>query len=494
MLYPAEWTPAFSTPSGQFLHDFSYSGYRLGDDPLPVDLGRPVFEAVQTFGADPTGATDSTAAIQAAIDAAGSSGGGIVHLAKGLYRCDGLLTVSAPFVTIRGAGPADTRVFFTRTYDMSYKSHLTFRGAVQRGPDIPLVVDGLNRSMRVELTDASSLRPGDEIAVGWVITDPFVKEHGMTGTWQAFNGQWRPFFRRTITAIDGNQVAIDVPLRYDAKIRDAASVRVETGYVRECSLEDLGIANAVDYATAWNLNQVCAVSFDGVADSWARNVHSVASPHPDGSGFHLQSVGIRVSGSKRVTIAGCSMDRPQNRGGGGNGYLFELGTSNEVLIRDCVATNGRHNFIQNWDFGASGLVFLRCHSAGGRNLNGVWDPIGFPAYSEYHHSLAMANLVDSCTLDDGWYGGNRQDWSSGAGHSVTQSVFWNTEGAGRIRSFQYGMGYVIGTQGVSVDTLLFGQSAEGTAPADFVEGLGRGADLEPQSLYEDQRIKRLGAK
>ena len=29
-----------------------------------------------------------------------------------------------------------------------------------------------------------------------------VAEHGMTGTWQAFNGTWQPFFRRTVVAID----------------------------------------------------------------------------------------------------------------------------------------------------------------------------------------------------------------------------------------------------------------------------------------------------
>lgn len=41
--------------------------------------------SVLAFGADPTGATDSTAAIQAAIDAASAAGGGIVHLPAGTY-------------------------------------------------------------------------------------------------------------------------------------------------------------------------------------------------------------------------------------------------------------------------------------------------------------------------------------------------------------------------------------------------------------------------
>ena len=103
----------------------------------------------------------------------------------------------------------------------------------------------------------------------------------------------------------------------------------------------------------------------------------------------------------------------------------------------------------------------------------------------------MANLVDSCTLEDGWYGGNRQDWSSGAGHSVTQSVYWNTTGGGVIKSWQFGNGYIIGTEDVTVLTQLFGDSAEETAPEDYVEGEDVGAALEPQSLYLDQLSRRL---
>jgi hypothetical protein len=32
---------------------------------------------------------------------------------------------------------------------------------------------------------------------------------------------------------------------------------------------------------------------------------------------------------------------------------------------------------------------------------------------------------------------------------------------------------------------------KGTAPADFIEGAGKGRTLAPQSLYEDQLKKRL---
>ena len=134
---------------------------------------------------------------------------------------------------------------------------------------------------------------------------------------------------------------------------------------------------------------------------------------------------------------------------------MELSRTGDSLVRDVAATWGRHNLVQNWDFGTSGDVFLRCHSAEGRNftdLLGPADPGLFPAYSEFHHSLAMANLVDSCQLDDGFLARNRGAESSGAGHTSTECVFWNNRGAGgRLTSHQFGRGYVIGTAGLRVE-------------------------------------------
>lgn len=48
-------------------------------------LTQPWFDAVDTYGADPTGATDSAGAIQAAINAASAAGGGLVILRPGTY-------------------------------------------------------------------------------------------------------------------------------------------------------------------------------------------------------------------------------------------------------------------------------------------------------------------------------------------------------------------------------------------------------------------------
>jgi hypothetical protein len=448
-----------------------------------------VFNAVTAFKADNSGKTDCTAAVQAAIDAAGKSGG-VVLLPKGRYRFDDVLKITQPNVVLRGEG-RDTKLVFTRSNGMSSRGHITFQGRLKHGTTLPLTADAANRSRTVIVVAGADIKAGDEVTVGWTITDKFVHDHAMTGTWKSFNGKWRDFFRRRVTAVsqaDGKAtITLDVPLRYPALMTYGAGMRTETGYVQGCGVESLSITNAVSKG-ATSQTQVQAIVFNQAADCWVRDVHSFADT---GTSYHLQSGGILVNDSKQITVTDCRMGKAQHRGGGGNGYLFQVRRSNMVLTRDCVAKNGRHNFIQNWDFGTSGCVWLRCTSRGSRAFHGALDPFGTPAYSEFHHSLAMACLIDQCTLDDGWYAGNRHNWSSGAGHTVTQSVFWNTTGKGVIRSWQFGEGYIIGTDQIRVTTQMRDRSAHASEPEDYQEGIGKGASLQPRSLYDDQLKRRL---
>ncbi|MBI5369196.1 MAG: hypothetical protein HZA54_19320 [Planctomycetes bacterium] len=498
-LYPTDWTPGFRDAAGRFLPDFSFAGYHSGERPIPDAPPGPTFDAVAGFHADPQGRTDATAALQAALDAAARARGGIVFLPEGTYRCDGLLQVAHSGILLRGAGPEKTRLRFTRSQGMSDRAHLTFLGRLVPGAPRELAADAENGTFRLRLRDARGLRPGADLAVGWTITDAFVAEHGMTGVWRAFNGQWKPVFRRRVVAVDLRQtpheVTVDVPLRYPARVRDGAAVREETGYLEEVGVESLAVTTAVEPARAWENVRTHAIRFEGVKDGWLRDLRSIAAPAPEAAGGdHLQNGGLVIVGSKRITVADVTLERAQNRGPSGCGYLFEVSRSGEILLRDCTGRRGRHNFIQNWDFGTSGCVWLRIRSEAGRSLASATDRIGLPGLSEFHHSLAMANLIDGATLDDGWFAGNRGSMSSGAGHSSTQCVFWNCRGKGMLLSWQYGHGYVIGTRELTVTTALFGPFAARTEPADLMEGAGAGATLDPGSLYEDQLARRLAAR
>ena len=491
-LYPEAWTPGFADPEGRAIQDFSYAGYRYGDEP-----GGPTgpIEDVTARGADPTGAVDSTAAFQAAIDALVD--GGVVWIPEGTYRLDGFLTVARSGVVLRGAG-AGSRLAFTRVEGVSDRGMITLQGAVRHVDDRPLVVDGRPFDTSVRLASTDGLGVGQAVAVGWTITPEFVEAHGMTGTWEVGAGEWRPFFRRTIVAIEPSSgtVTLDVPLRYPTLRRDGASLRVETGHLDEVGVEHLAVSTAVEWFAAWASTRTHAILLRGVRDGYVRGITTFENPFAENTRErHLRSGGVKVLDSARVTLADLDLRLAQHRGEGGNGYLVEISRSNEVLVRDAVAVGGRHNFIQNWDFGTSGCVFVRTTSRDGRAMIGATSPVGGVGYSEFHHALAMANLIDDSDVDDGWAAVNRGSFSSGAGHTATESVFWNLRGEGVVRSFQHGFGYVIGTSGLRVETALdtldlFG-APEGTAPEDWTEGLDLAEELTPRSLYEDQRARRL---
>jgi hypothetical protein len=488
-LYPPEWSAnAAADAQGRFLHDFSYAGYRAGEAPPATPPGA-TYDVV-TYGADASGTADATAAVQATIDAAASAGGGVVFFPAGTYRIAGTLSVATNGIVLRGVGAA-SYLRFTKAAGLAFSANVTFAGNVVRDVARPLSADAAERADEVVVADASGLAPGDDVAIGWTITDAFTAEHNMTGTWTAFTNKYQVFFRSKVVSITGTKVKLDVPLRYRALVRDGASLQKETGYLTEVGFEHFSVSNAVTWDAAWAENRTHLVAFTGVRDAWVNDVHSVADA--TAAPYHLRSGGVLIENAKRVSILSSSMTDAQNRGQGGNGYLFEVSRTNDVLFADAEAKNGRHGFIQNWGFGNVGTVYLRCVSAGSAETVAT-NPVPGPAdhsFSEHHHSLAMATLVDDSRIEDGFVFRNRGAWSTGAGHTATESVVWRASGSGKVVSKQWGWGYVIGTKGVSVDTSVDDAFGAGTGPVDFVEGKDAADTLYPRSLYEDQRAKRL---
>ena len=498
-LYPADWSPAFTGKDGAFLHDFSFAGYHHGEGAFGTQIPALVVDVVRDHAADASGAGDATAAVQAAINHVQSAGGGVVFFPKGLYRFDGSLKVTKSNLVLRGAGPKDSRLYFTSSASVSFGSHIRFAPAVTSDRTAVLAQDAQARGDSVVIADAGDLAAGNDLVLGHVITPAFVDDHGMSGTWSAFNGTWQPIALRKIVKVEavpaGARVTLDVPLRSPMLTRDLASLKRVKGLMTEVGVEHIGLANAVGWTAAWAASQVHVLEFDDVTDAWVTDVESFSPPSApmsgSGAGSHLQSGGILVLRAKSVTIEKTALANAENRGGGGNGYLFEIRQSNEILTRDSEGINGRHNFIQNWGFGTSGCVWQRVRSVGGDNVVSSTIDLGLPAYCEFHHSLATANLFDQSAFDDGLSCANRGMESTGAGHAGTENVFWNVSGKGIVRSMQWKMGYVIGTQGLKALIELGGIDAIGTEPRDWLEGENAGPTLDPPSLYDDQRKRRL---
>jgi hypothetical protein len=488
VLYPTDWQPTDTDDEGRFLHDFSYAGA------VAINRDNALIVNLSDVGGDASGGLDNSAAWQAALAAGDGAAQLDIVLDAGLYRFDQLLRIERSGVLVRGQG-ATTQLWFAAPITTD-NHHLRVGSLVTTGATAMLTADAEVRTTTIEVDDATAMQVGDDVVVGHNISAAFVESYGMTGVWGPFNDSWQAIARRTIVAVTATTITLDVPLRSAVSVRDGASVRVEQGLLHDVHLRDLAISNATDDDIARASDRVHAVAMEGVRDATITNVTSFA---PAGASGDLQSGGILVNNSKRVTIANTTLRNAQNRLVGGNGYLFDLISSNEVLIVDSVGENGRHNFIQSWGFGTSGCVFRRITSRGSTAVSVVFGfDVPLPASSEFHHSLATANLIENSIIDDGFIGANRGDESSGAGHSATQNVFWNVQGNGTVRSLQHGWGYVIGTAPTlttttNIDFVSPGTTGSGTTPADHVEGAGQAASLDPAELSTDQLRRRSGA-
>lgn len=517
-LYPADWYPGFADEEGRFLHDFSYAGYRMGQEPPDVIPGMFLDVTEAPYGADNTGTEDATAIIQQALDDAGEAGGGVVYLPPGTYRIkpqgkiSESLRISRSGVVLRGAGPEQTFLFNDEPV-MRGKDIIAVtseRGQFQAipGSETYIRLDLPEPTVHIPVQDASSFQPGDWVIINNKYTAGFIEEHQMTGWWNIYEGNDGITFYRKVVAVDAaaNTITIDIPTRYPLKIRDFSNVRQMTPPVTEVGVEHLSIGNVenltpgvgdsdylVEGTGAYQVAGSKAIRFIGVVDAWARNIHSYRpSTNSAGYDYHILSSGITTLDSRNVTIMDTDVRKPLSRGGGGNGYLYEL-IGNDNLILNARAEEGRHNY---------SFSHMRT------NGNVIRNSVSRNPYLviDFHQYLSASNLLDGMVLDGDRietsvrpYPSTEQTYRHGV--TTSQTVIWNTRGVREhpnlngiiIDSRQYGYGYIIGTQGnvtgVRVTPTL--HSNRETAPVDFVEGLGQGDVLQPQSLYLDQLDRRI---
>lgn len=506
-LYPSDWKPGFADAQGRFLHDFSYAGYHKSEVPLPNVQGRTFDVTKAPYHADPTGQTDATAAIQKALDDAADVGGGVVYLPAGTYRLsfqpdrDYCIRVRSSHTVLRGAGRDKTRLFCDETVSRQktvvlMRPDRTSWWFNKNGEGTPITQDLLmpTRELPVESTDG--YRVGQLIVVRCDFTQGLIDDLGMTGKWKPTQNIRGITLLRRISAIDTARkvVTIDTPTRYPMKQRDALRIySLADTNIRESGLEGFSVGmkqnrtpgfGDEDYSKegtgGYEVHMSMAVQLAHCEDAWARDIGTYR-PEGNDENVHIHSHGLRLNYCRQVTVTSCDFRHAQYHGGGGNGYLYTF-SSNDCLIRDSHAEGGRHNF--DWqNMWCVGNVAFRNTSKNGR----------LP--SDFHMYLSTANLIDNMTLDGDFlecryrpYGGTPH------GESGSQNVFWNTRGLAYsdpqkrpwiVFSKQFGIGYVIGTRGPAAKVT--------SDDDDFVEHVGAGDQLTPESLWIDQLNRRTGS-
>lgn len=519
-LYPADWTPPdqASFTNDKLIQDFSYAGYRRGEESLPQITG-PIFDVTAPpYNADPTGTNDSTSAIQAAIDTATVANGGVVFLPAGTYLVEPqhnnnfALWIQHSNVVLRGAGVGQTFILNT-SFQMHTKEVIRVapQPGVNFGPAVAITTDLDTPTRRIPVAALSDFQVGDIVRLEWAFTQGWIDEHNQGDWWSEDNAPNRATYHREITAVNFAEswIEVDIPTRYTMRTRDDARVRKVSGQLSGIGLEDFSIGNVQhpgneweenDFATegnsAWDANNSRLINVSQTFDSWLNNVHSYRAPS-NTLNCHMLSNGLRLIRCFRITVANCEMRRSQYGGGGGNGYMFRIQDSNENLIMDSIADFSRHGFVVS-HAGSSGNVFLRCEDRNTKRSIGSTQ-FGYTTNgegSDHHQHFSHSNLFDMCHAYNSYYTAHHRDSFGGSTpHALTSAhgVYWNTSGSGfrgdaLVRSEQARYGYVIGTSGTRSDVTT--PTGGGTAPTDHVEGVGIGANMQPQSLYLDQLARR----
>lgn len=451
------------------LPDFSYAGYGHGGVAIPDDV--PVVAEVSPV------AGDDRASLQAAIEEAsakplGANGfRGAVLIHKGNYEVGDTLTVEADGVVLRGEGQGADGTVITATAAKQY-TLIEARGggsgfgevAGSRTDISTGVVPVGARSFEVE--SAAGYAVGDTIVVLRTPNQTWIDELGMEPFgWTADSYQIAN--ERTITAVDGNLLTIDIPIidtiesHYGGGVVYRSQVK---GRLRHAGIEDLRLdskyASATDENHGWT-----AVRLSRAEDSWVRRVTVLH--------FGLNAVTL-ADQSVFNTVEDVAHLDPISQITGGRRYPFNIDKGTGNLFQRCFTRNGRHNFVTGARV-AGPNVWLDCLAEDSHADDGP------------HHRWSTGLLFDN-TKGAELKVQNRQESGTGHGWAGAQVLFWNADHGILICDAPKGaMNWAIG---------CVGQKKEGNWAPEEPEGWweSAGTAVAPRSLYLQQLEDRLGPK
>ncbi len=233
-----------------------------------------------------------------------------------------------------------------------------FRGQGWDGPKLLLAEDGKRGDTKLVLQDASDLEPGDVVLIDGPATERWKTLTRNACLW----GSYRRNMLQ-ITAVEGNTITLDQPLRIDFPVIDGSYVQRFVP-IRRCGIEDLAIEQTENL---W----ITASQFTYAWDCWARGVT------------------VRMCGrnpvygrmAKFCEIRDCVFDDAWFKGGGGTAYSGWDGCF-DCLMDGVETFKLRHAPLFQW--AASGNVIR----------NGVFHD----SDAQWHSGWTNENLFENCVI------------------------------------------------------------------------------------------------
>ncbi|OLE74140.1 MAG: hypothetical protein AUG74_03800, partial [Bacteroidetes bacterium 13_1_20CM_4_60_6] len=401
---------------GNRIMDFSYAGYQGGGVRLPT---LPAILVVSPSGAD------DTANIQAAIDQVSArtpdSRGfrGAVLLNPQTYNVSSTLNIAASGVVLRGSTSGRTIVNMIGPPFLFLR--ISGSGTWQTIGAAAAITDGYvpSGTKSFNVNDASIFSVGDTILIRRPVTAAWIHFMGMDTLVR--NGQPQTWISagstittdRTIAAINGNQITLDVPLTdsFDSQFLNPPGASV-VKYAFPGRISQVGAENLTVAAHPVNVDisqpQFTGLSVSAAINVWARDITFIDTQNT-----------TTVSGNvKQMTLDGVKVQHTVVHSGDGPADFALSGT--QILANNCSVTGRGNTWAAVTQSRVTGPVVL---------LNFFADDRGF----DPHQRWATGLLCDNCNFPNshtsdkaGVAYSNRGILGSGQGWDAGWGVAWNT--------------------------------------------------------------------
>lgn len=406
-----KWTPTSRLP------DFSQAGYRRGEEPYRIPKETI---SVKDLGAKGDGKTDDTEAFKKAI---ASGPDKLILIPKGRYVLSDQLEIRQPRVVLRGDGPLETVLLFTRplqeikpttaaTGDGKATSAYSWSGGLisvggsppHKGTKLPVTAEAKRGDLKLTLA-AHSFKEGDEVLLTATDTSSqsllaYLHRGQATDLSPSFKKVISQVFR--VTKADATELTLDRGLRMDVKLEWAPTVCLFSPDVMDVGVENMGFEFPAEaYKGHWEEVGYNPIEFSQyVAHCWVRNIRVWNGDNgPFISGWFCTVDGILFGA-----------DRRRNFTGGISGHHGVTFTGSDNLCTNFIFETMMFHDV-TVDHGATGNVFSR-----GRAMDFNMD---------HHKSAPYENLFTDIDAGDG----TRLFGSGGApgrgNHTAAGATFWN---------------------------------------------------------------------
>lgn len=425
---PEIWKQYIAQDGKSRLQDFSYAGYRYGEEKIP-DI-TTILGKVTDFGAIPNDDIDDTANIQKAFDVLGKKKG-VILFPKGKYIINSAadnpkkLILNANNIVLRGEGSGrnGTVLFMKNKYlpEQGWGDYILDIGVKSLKEEKPSLLSKSSKrgSHFITVKDTKKYRVGDCIKIA--LYSEKEKETYSLGLAQTLTyplspriewsnyGKYKPYENvNQIVAIKGTQIKLKTPLRIDFDLRWKPSIR-KVEFYKEVGIENLRFesnwkgpfrhhgSREMDYG--W-----CALNMENIENGWIDNVT-----------FENFTQDISLEHTKNMTVKNIHITGIDGHNGINNSSSWNL------LVQD------------------SKITANRIHSIGGHGtmIGSVYSNIDIQTKNggliDFHGGgFAMYNLMENISNAS----------VSGAGsvknmpHSGRENTFWNLEINNRFESVE----------------------------------------------------------